>query len=138
MTPQKAQARVRACCLLPAVRKSQLVCHCQVTEWLFCSDADNLLQSKHIKPIKPFQQGCGKEKTCTREQASHDRCLQKVQGTRPLEDARALLWPGGPHVQAPHKCHQSAFQSYRLRFMFSPVGHIPRNFSQATQIPQRY
>lgn len=47
------------------------------------------------KPDKPFQQGSEKEETCTREQASRDRCLQKMQGTCPLKDARTLLWLGG-------------------------------------------
>lgn len=58
----KAQARVRACCLLPAGGKSQLVLSLQDTKRLPCGDAGILLQSKHIKPDKPFQQGCGKGK----------------------------------------------------------------------------
>lgn len=87
---QKAQARVRACCLLPAVGKSQLVLSLPGHKVAACRDADILLQSKHIKPVSLFNKAVGKEETCTEEQASHDRCLQKMQGTGPLEDARAM------------------------------------------------
>ena len=79
----------------PSCGESQLSCHCQDPQWLSCCDADIPSQNRHIKPGQPPRQGCGEEQTCTREQASHTRCLQKVRGHKPLRRQRALLWPGG-------------------------------------------
>lgn len=62
---------------------------------------------KHSKADEPLQQGPGREATCAREQASHDRGPQRMRGHTLQKTPGLSSLPAGQDVQAPHKCHDS-------------------------------
>lgn len=61
------------------------------------SNADKQI---HTKPDKPFQQGCGTEQTCTRQQASTGRGLRNSRAA-PVDDARLSSGSTEPNVRTP-------------------------------------